>query len=118
MPGSAEPREWQPRPPRYLVVKDSIASGHHTLRLSGELDLASAPGLEDTIEQVCRSRAHAITIDLSRLSFIDSCGLRSILTAKQLCDQSAQQFALVPGRPQVQRVFELSGLADVLPFAA
>lgn len=118
MSGSADLRAWQPRPPRHLVVQDSILAGRHTLTLSGELDLASAPELEDMIERACQESTHAITLDLSALSFIDSCGLRSILTARKLCEQRAQGFALVPGQPQVQRVFELTGLADVLPFAA
>jgi anti-sigma B factor antagonist len=118
VPGSAKLREWQPKPPRHLSVQDSIAAGRHTLKLSGELDLASAPELDDLMERACQDSAHAITLDLSALSFIDACGLRSILTANKLCEQRAYKLALVAGQPQVQRVFELTGLADVLPFAA
>jgi anti-anti-sigma factor len=100
------------------VVEDSIVAGRRTLTLSGELDLAFAPELEGMIQRACQDSTHAITLDLSALSFIDSCGLCSILSVKTLCEQSAHEFALVAGQPQVHRVFELTGLADVLPFAA
>ena len=102
----------------HLEVQDAIVGARRTLVLSGELDLASAPGLEAIIDRSVRERPRAITLDLSGLTFIDSCGLRSILLAKQLCEARSYDFALVPGQAQVQRLFQLTGLLDVLPFAA
>jgi anti-anti-sigma factor len=102
----------------HLEVQDATVGARRTLLLSGELDLASAPGLEAIIERTVRGRAQPITLDLSGLTFIDSCGLRSILLAKQLCEERSCDFAVVPGQAQVQRLFELTGLVDLLPFAA
>jgi anti-anti-sigma factor len=102
----------------HLEVQRATVGARHTLVLSGELDLASAPALEATIERTARGGTRAITLDLSGLTFIDSCGLRSILLAKQLCEARSYDFVLVPGQAQVQRLFELTGLLDVLPFAA
>jgi anti-anti-sigma factor len=96
---------------------DAIVGARHTPLLSGELDLASAPALEATIERTARGGTRAITLDLSGLTFIDSCGLRSILIAKRLCDARSYDFAVVPGQAQVQRLFELTGLLELLPFA-
>jgi anti-anti-sigma factor len=47
-----------------------------------------------------------------------STGLRLILLAKELCEEHGYDFLLVPGPANIQRMFELTGLLDVLPFEA
>jgi anti-sigma B factor antagonist len=57
-----------------------------------------------------------LILDLSGLEFMDSTGLRCILT----CDAEARRdpftIALIPGPPAVQRVFELTNTRTHLPF--
>jgi anti-sigma B factor antagonist len=105
-------------PARYLGVQDVIAGGSHTLLLSGELDLASASYLEAAIERICTDSARAITLDLSKLTFIDSTGLHIVSSTNERCEKLGLDFQLVPGPAQIQRVFELTGLLDELPFQA
>jgi anti-anti-sigma factor len=62
--------------------------------------------------------ADDITLDLSGLTFMDCCGLRSILSVGKACETRTYGFTLIPGQSQVQRLFELTGLLDVLPFRA
>ena len=58
------------------------------------------------------------TIDFDRLSFVDSCGLWSISSVCSTCRQRGIGIRLWPGPPNVQNVFEVTGLYDVLPFTA
>ena len=60
--------------------------------------------------------AKSFTLDLSRLTFIDSTGIRAVLAARGLCAACGCEFMLIPGPTPVQRVFEVSGLIDHLPF--
>jgi anti-anti-sigma factor len=90
----------------------------HTLVLIGELDRASAHTLEAEIERLCESGAGGITLDLSKLSYIDSTGVAVIAFRSRLCQRRGYEFALVPGSWFVQRAFELAGLVDHLPFVA
>jgi anti-anti-sigma factor len=96
-----------------LEVQGAVSGRAHTLRPIGELDLATAEQLHRSIEAARQAGAEAITIDLSGLTFMDCCGLRSVLAAA-----GGRGFRLLPGRGQVQRLFELVDLLDVLPFAA
>ncbi|TMK24943.1 MAG: STAS domain-containing protein [Actinobacteria bacterium] len=92
-----------------------VCEGRHTLVLAGELDMAAALDLE--IQIVAHAdRAWSLTLDLSKLSFMDSTGLHLILFARDLCQVKGAEFALIPGPRQVQRIFELTGLLDRLPF--
>jgi len=90
----------------------------HTIDLAGELDIAAVPALHEKIARLCGEGTPEVVIDLSRLRFIDSAGLRLMLTAQSLCEANGCRLRLIPGPPNVQRVFEISGLLEHLPFAA
>jgi anti-anti-sigma factor len=96
----------------------SPAGGMHTLVLIGELDRVSAHTLEAKIEQLCESGTGGITLDLSRLTYIDATGVAVIAFRSRLCQRRGYEFALIPGSWLIQRAFELAGLVDHLPFAS
>lgn len=103
-------------PPIGLDLREREHEGVHTLSLSGELDIASVPAVHAAVDRLSPDRTQAIRIDLSRLKFIDSTGLATIVLVSKICEQHEYGFSLVPGSPTVQRLFELTGLIDVLPF--
>lgn len=108
-------KRFQPQP---FYVRDILRDGHHRLRLSGELDILAAPQLEALIRRLSAAGMTGMTLDLSETTFIDSSGLRAILLGKELTDEKGHGFSIVPGPPNVQRLFELTALLDVLPFEA
>jgi anti-sigma B factor antagonist len=97
-------------------VRDVVQGGLHRLILSGELDIAPAADLEAMILRLCADGASGIVIDLSRLTFMGSAGIRLVLSAKEMCAARRCEFFVVPGPPSVQRLFEMTGLLDALPF--
>jgi anti-anti-sigma factor len=99
-----------------LDIEELAEHGRHTLILSGELEIASANSLQAAIYRVCAQQPISLTIDLSRLMFIDSTGLAAIILASKLCERDNYDFQLIPGPRAVQRLFEITGLVDVLPF--
>ena len=99
-----------------LSIHNSRDGDRHTLRLTGELDLASAPVLEAKAKQLFSEGARELVLDLGRLEFIDSSGLNSILRVRALCEEHMCDFALTPGERPIQRLFEVTRLIDRLPF--
>ena len=89
----------------------------HVIRLFGELDLASAEILERELEDVEATDAAAIVVDLSGLTFMDSTGIRLLLTAHQRMQSDTDRLQLRRGPAAVQRVFELTGVVEILRFA-
>jgi anti-anti-sigma factor len=102
--------------PSRFEVKDVVSDGVHTLVLSGELDLVPAADLEAMILRLCAEGTSGIGLDLRKLTFMDSTGLRLILSTRDLCAEHGYDFFLVPGPKSVQRVFEITGLLDAMPF--
>lgn len=101
-----------------LEIEESTDERRHTLTLGGELDIASVPILHAAIARIRQARTTGgITLDLSGLIFIDSTGVAEIILTSQLCDRDGFELILMPGPRAVQRIFELTGLVDALPFA-
>ena len=97
-----------------LRVVDS--GTRRTLILSGELDLASRPLLDEALAHLGQERIEALVLDLSGVSFMDSTGLHAVLVAEELCAQRGCELLFVRGSAQVQRLFELSGVLARLKF--
>src|SRR5947209_9142500 len=65
-------------PPTTFEVLESRAGDRCWLRLSGELDLASAPIVEDRLTRL-RGLKLPVSLDLSRVEFIDSTGIHLLV---------------------------------------
>ena len=91
------------------------AEGVCRLKLIGEFDI-SGRELADELLASVNGGKRKIVLDLSELEFIDSMGIHFVVTAHQRATAEGREFRIVRGRPQVDRVFNLVGLSDVLPF--
>ena len=107
----------EPMPPLLRVDVDA-ADGTARVRLDGELDLSTVPALEARVAALLASGSTRIVLDLAELEFIDSTGLRLILELHGEAARDGFSLALVPGGEAVQRVFEITGTVQVLPFVA
>jgi anti-anti-sigma factor len=104
-----------PAPPEFAVDVDEAGGGERTLRPTGELDIGSAPKLERALLEG-RAPGDRVVLDLSGLEFIDSTGLRVIVHAVSAAAADGWELRLRHGRRAVRRVFEISGVAEALPF--
>ncbi len=84
------------------------------LRLTGDLDLATAEDAERAILEAEEGRPPVLILDLSELDFMDSTGLRVILSAHTRAQDQERRVVLVKGPSVVQRVFEITRLAERL----
>jgi anti-sigma B factor antagonist len=86
------------------------------VRLIGELDLAVAPRAERAIARAEELRPALLELDLSTLAFMDSTGLRLMLTARRRAVEADRRLLLRRGPSAVQRVFEVTALAPLFEF--
>jgi anti-anti-sigma factor len=100
-----------------LRVEVRRERGATVLTLAGELDLASGPVLEEELERAIGGDAEQLIIDLRALDFIDSTGLSLFVQANQRMQSGGRRLGLVRGGSQVQRLLEVTGIADVLAVA-
>jgi anti-sigma B factor antagonist len=103
--------------PGSFDIERVVHPNRMTLVLAGELDIASADGLQDAVARACADGARKIVLDLTGLTFIDSTGIRAFAASQVACRDRDVEFVLTPAQGSVRRVFEIAGLLDVLPFA-
>lgn len=81
---------------------------------AGELDLATAPQL------IAALRSHddyeRLVIDLRSLSFMDSSGLRLLVSESDRAQRAGYELRLVRGGAEVSRLLRLTRLDEKLPF--
>jgi anti-sigma B factor antagonist len=101
-----------------LTIRSEREGDMHTIALAGELDLDGADRVQLELERVEATDALLIVVDLSGLTFMDSTGVRLLTHAYARSRAGSDRLMLLRGSADVQRVFELCGVDDLLPFAA
>ncbi len=84
-----------------------------TARVVGELDLVTAPALEQRLAQLHEEGARALTLDLAELSFIDSSGLSALVSTLKLYRSHGGDIVLRSPTRATAKVLEISGLNQV-----
>ncbi|HEX6116573.1 MAG TPA: STAS domain-containing protein [Solirubrobacterales bacterium] len=82
--------------------------------LEGEIDLSTVPEAERLITDAEAGRPARLVIDLSEVTFMDSSGLRVLLTAHRRAEEAGRGFAIVKGGDTVNRLLEVTGLSERL----
>lgn len=84
------------------------------MTLNGEVDAYVAPSLRDKVEAVLEGGAQWLLLDLTAVEYIDSVGLGIMVGAAKRATARGGDLAIVCSRPNVLRVFEISGTKDLL----
>ena len=93
-----------------------LEDGIRVLAVRGELDLSTAPELEQPLEQAVAAGDASILVDLTECEFIDSTGIALIVRAWQRLDENAdgnesgRRVVISSSNEQVRRVLEVTGL--------
>jgi anti-sigma B factor antagonist len=96
------------QPPLTAVAEP--LNGGTRVRLSGELDIATAGRAEDELRRAEAGEPDVLAVDLAGLTFMDSTGLRLIVAAASRARAADRRLVVVRGPDPVHRVLELTGL--------
>jgi len=79
----------------------------------GALDLATAGGLRDEIQERRRRGIRKLVVDLSRVGFVDSIGISLLVTTHNRLEEEGATMRLIAPR-RVQELLRLTGLTELL----
>jgi stage II sporulation protein AA (anti-sigma F factor antagonist) len=82
-------------------------------KLAGRLDSSSAPSAEEQLTRLIGSGTPRLAIDLSKLEYISSAGLRVLLLVARRVQQAHGKLALFGLTPSVHEVFSISGFNTI-----
>ena len=81
------------------------------IAVGGELDLSSALTFDDELRRAEERKPETLILDLRRLRFMDSTGLRLIMSAQSRAAKRGFRLAIVLGSEPVKRIFKLAGVS-------
>ena len=97
-----------------LEVTTQDSGGQVTISLKGELDLSSVGKVQEELRRVEAEGPAVLVLDLSNLTFLDSTGLRTVVTADERARENGRRLVVVRGPDAVQRVFAITRLEERL----
>ena len=99
-------------PGRFGIEVDRRGSAMR-IELSGELDLATAEVLHERLDQLESEHPDALVLDLRRLEFMDSSGLREVLGAVRRGREAGRRVALVKAHGPIESVLDVTRVSDM-----
>ena len=99
--------------PGFGCTSRNAGVGAAWVHVAGELDLATAPRLEQTVHRAQR-RAGLVVLDLRELAFTDCFGVHVIVEAAVRARRAYRQLIVVRGPADVDRIFTLTRASDVV----
>ncbi|NLL70069.1 MAG: anti-sigma F factor antagonist [Epulopiscium sp.] len=85
------------------------------IKIQGEIDHHTSEALREKIDKAYeRYNAKNIIFDFSEIPFMDSSGIGVIMGRYRNSSQKGGQVAIVHLQPQIERVFQLSGLYKII----
>jgi anti-sigma B factor antagonist len=95
---------------------DEVSEGTvPVLAISGEIDLSKAPDLRERLVTIAASGASLAVVDLTEVTFLDSTALGVLVSGLKRMRSSGGDLRLVATRPNLVKVFEITGLLDLFP---
>jgi anti-sigma B factor antagonist len=96
-----------------LNVSTIEKKGWTVIVAEGEIDIASAPLLDDAVDVAVDQGSDHIAVDLQPTTFTDSTGLRSLISAHRRLSESGR-LVVIPGTGPVRRLLEVAGVDTTL----
>lgn len=97
----------------FEVSIEEYAETYSVVSVRGEVDLHTAPKLQQAIERAAETSGAAVVVDMSGVGFMDSSALSALVRSKEALDEKAAPLRLVAPSRAVQRIFSVTGFGDL-----
>ncbi|MGH8924727.1 MAG: STAS domain-containing protein [Acidimicrobiia bacterium] len=89
-------------------------NGRALLRASGEIDLATVDLLDMAVGNALQQGLNQVVIDMTEVSFMDSTGIRSLLTNSERINEAGGKMSIVLSGGPVARTLAVTGVDALL----
>jgi anti-sigma B factor antagonist len=96
------------------IHKEEVENRSEKLILHGEVDAYTAPKLKETLIQATQKEGNEVVVDLSGVQYMDSTGLGVFVGALKSSQQNGSELTLTGMTERVLRLFEITGLTEVM----
>ena len=109
----SQPAGRGPEAPPLLAIDIERTGDRVLVRLTGELDIATAPSLRDVLFETLEGELIELILDLGAMEYVDSTGLSLFVSARKRALRDGVQIAFENPTPRTRRLLELTSLDGV-----
>ncbi|MEN6372797.1 MAG: STAS domain-containing protein [Armatimonadota bacterium] len=91
----------------------NMESGVPVIKLTGEVDVYTAPQLKQQMIGMLEAGANQILIDLTEVEYFDSTALGVLIGGLKRMRERDGNLSLICPNPRIRRVFEITGLDKI-----
>lgn len=100
--------------PRLTIESRRLSDDWLSLAVEGEIDLATVGELQGAIDEIADNDGQHLVVDLTKSSFMDSTGLKTLVMASRRFDESGRSFAIAVSGGPISRLIDLSGVNSTI----
>lgn len=97
-----------------MQISENTIEGVMVLRLEGKLDTQCSPEVEEHLTRLINAGEMWILVNLEKIDYISSSGLRVLLVAAKQLKAAGGQLRICCVNDFVKEVFEISGFATII----
>ena len=101
-----------------LAVSRLEVGGLPVVAVRGEVDVYSAPSLEQNLTGLFGEGETSVIVDMSEVAFLDSTGLGALIAARSAADKAGGSLPIVCGQDRILKLFTITGLDGVFSIFA
>ncbi len=95
-----------------MLINKDAKGDELTITIDGRLDTTTAPQLEAEINS-CLDGVKTLTMDMSKLVYISSAGLRVLLKAQKIMNKQGKM-TVINVNQEIKEIFEVTGFDELL----
>jgi anti-sigma B factor antagonist len=104
----------EPPASELVTIDVSVTGAEMVVSAAGEIDSTSAPVLRQHLDELLDSDVRELTVDLGRVSFLDSAGLCVLATAHRRALRQDVRLRVLASSRAVIRPLQITGLWELL----
>ena len=101
-----------------LGIDVRTAEGVTILDVVGEVDLYTAPQLEEGLRRAAAASPPLLAVNLTKVTYIDSTALRVLTDSQKRARERRGTIVVITTQPTIEKIFRITGLGTILPVVA
>jgi len=96
-----------------LYMTHRVQGAHVVLEVAGEIDVDTAPGLQERLDGLVDEGHHHLVVDMEDVDFLDSAALGVLVNGLKQVRAHDGSMSLVIPQEKILKVFRITGLTKV-----
>lgn len=97
-----------------LTIDTTEHESYYTIKVAGELDVATVPELQEVLVPIRQTGTHDIHLHVDGVTYMDSTGLGLFVGTLKELNKHNKELYVLGVNSRIERLFDITGLKDLM----